>query len=275
MVSRARCHWLIASLIVLCVPASAARAQSDGWTNEVAKRLFEEGVRLGSIERWPDALARFRQSERLVPRASTSYNIANALYRLDRPTEALEELERSEYLVDPADAALQERRAELRVLARAEVAEIRLRLKPPDAVLFADGILVPGESSLRSLRFDPGRHALRLTKDGYAPHEEILVLRPGARIDKSVVLEPVHEAAPIPPMAPTQLSSVGQAPPPGQPSEQRRFVKSPGFWVLIGVVAAAGIGAGVAIAVTRNDDSPECGTTGACAAAPTRAAFSF
>ena len=34
---------------------------------------------------------------------------------------------------------------------------------------------------------------------------------------------------------------------------------------MIGVIAAAGIGAGVAVAVTRSDGSPACGTTGTCA----------
>jgi len=35
--------------------------------------------------------------------------------------------------------------------------------------------------------------------------------------------------------------------------------------VMIGVIAAAGIGAGVAVAVLRKDDAPSCGTTGDCA----------
>ena len=269
----ARLRWLLVSLLFLGLPLSTADAQSDVWTNEVAKRLFDEGVRLASAGRWPDALDRFRHSARLVPRASTSYNIANALYRLDRPTEALEELDNSKDLVDPTDRPVWQRRDQLRALAKAQIAVVRLRLKPPNARLFLDGVIVPGAGTPRMLRLDPGRYALRLTGQGYAPYEETLVLRPGARTNKSLALEPIHHVEPIPAVTPTPLSSM--APPPQEPSEPRRFVKSPGFWALIGVVAAAGIGAGVAVAVIRNNDSPECGTTGACATALSSTAFSF
>lgn len=48
-------------------------------------------------------------------------------------------------------------------------------------------------------------------------------------------------------------------------NDRKRFVKRPGFWVLIGVVAAAGIGTGVGLALRRNNDAPQCGTTGDCA----------
>ena len=275
MVRFARPRWLLVSLLFLGLPLSAADAQSDGWTNEVAKRLFDEGVRLASAGRWPDALDRFRHSARLVPRASTSYNIANALYRLDRPTEAIKELDESKDLVDPTDRAVWQRRDQLRSLAKAQLAVVRLRLKPPNAKLFLDGVIVPGAGSPRMLRLDPGRYALRLTEEGYAPREETLVLRPGARTNRSLVLEPIHDAEPMPAVVPTPLSSLEEVPPPQEPSEQRRFVKSPGFWALIGVLAAAGIGAGVAVIVVRSNDSPECGTTGACATALSSGAFSF
>jgi len=34
---------------------------------------------------------------------------------------------------------------------------------------------------------------------------------------------------------------------------------------MLAVVAAAGVGAGVAVALTPKDDAPSCGTTGTCA----------
>lgn len=259
----------------MCLPLSVADAQSNGWTNEVAKRLFDEGVRLASAGRWTDALDRFRQSQRLVPRASTSYNIANALYRLEQPTEAIEELNESARIVDPADRALRQRRDTLQTLAQAQVAEVRLRLEPATAKLFVDGVIVPGFGSPRRLRLDPGRRALRMTEEGYAPYEETLVLKPGARASRSLMLEPIHHVEPDAPASPTQPSTLEPALPPREPSERRRFVKSPGFWALIGVLAAAGVGAGVAAAVLRNDDSPDCGTTGACARAVSQASLSF
>ena len=56
------------------------------------------------------------------------------------------------------------------------------------------------------------------------------------------------------------------SPAPAKPVDDRtRFVKRPGFWVMIGAVVVVGVGTGVAVALTRKDDAPECGTTGSCA----------
>ncbi|MEM7434214.1 MAG: hypothetical protein AAF436_03610 [Myxococcota bacterium] len=273
MVSRATRSVLVAGLAIWFGHVSVVSAQSDEWTNEVAKRLFEEGVRLASAGRWSAALDRFERSSSLVPRASTSYNIANALYRLDRPTEAMAELDSSGHLFDPEDRSLLARRDELRTLLRSQVAEVRLRLSPHDASLIVDEQEVSTLGTRRLLRLDPGRHSLRLTRTGYASFEESLVVIAGDRISRSLTLEPVHD--PLPPSPSAALTPTLPAQAADPPDDRRRFVKRPGFWVLIGVVVAAGVGAGVAIALTRKDDSPECGTTGACATAPSRAAISF
>jgi hypothetical protein len=42
-------------------------------------------------------------------------------------------------------------------------------------------------------------------------------------------------------------------------------VKRPGFWVMIGAIVVVGVGTGVAVAMVRRDDAPQCGTTGDCA----------
>ena len=34
---------------------------------------------------------------------------------------------------------------------------------------------------------------------------------------------------------------------------------------MIGAIVLVGVGAGVAVALTRKDDAPQCGTTGNCA----------
>ena len=47
--------------------------------------------------------------------------------------------------------------------------------------------------------------------------------------------------------------------------EGDRFVKRPGFWVMIGAIVVVGVGTGVAVAMVRRDDAPQCGTTGDCA----------
>ena len=239
---------------------SAACAQESAEAEAEAKRLFRKGLALGEANRWADALLVFRRSAVLVPRASTSYNIANALYRLDRPIEGLQELDRYEKFPDVRYNYAAEQRGEaLRDLLEAAVAEVKLTVRPPDARLFVDGTLLPGEGVGRRLRLNPGAHALRLTHDAHHSAFRELELEAGGRESLAIALEPLAAAAP--PAIGVSATSVTVS----QEPRDDRFVKRPGFWVMIGAIVLVGVGAGVAVALTRRDDSPQCGTTGDCA----------
>jgi hypothetical protein len=67
----------------------------------------------------------------------------------------------------------------------------------------------------------------------------------------------VSAAIPIPPPS---ISTADAA-----QDDRKPFVKRPGFWVMIGAIVVVGVGTGVAVALLRKDDAPECGTTGTCA----------
>ena len=94
MVTRSNiwCCAVAALSLAVLSPAEAQADERDPY--EQARTLFVEGVELAKVERWAEALAAFQRSSDLVARPSTSYNIANALYRLDKPVEALAELVR-------------------------------------------------------------------------------------------------------------------------------------------------------------------------------------
>jgi hypothetical protein len=243
--------------------ASTATAQEDkAGDPQQARRLFEEGVALAESQRWAEALSAFRRSAELVPRASTSFNIANALYRLDRPADALVELDRYGELPEvQRDYAALRREAALRALVEDAVAEVRLAITPSAAEVFVDGRLSTATGFERLIHLNPGTHSIRIAQDGYVATLRALHVGRGSREAFTIALRP---------RTPPSSGSLAVLPPTSSASEaaaddRKPFVKRPGFWVMIGAIVVVGVGAGVAVALTRKDDAPQCGTTGNCA----------
>jgi hypothetical protein len=273
--SRTRLALLLAATAAVAATMPWPASAQDPAIRAEARASFEEGITLAEADRWAEALAAFRRSASLVPRPSTSYNIANALYRLDRPVEALAELDEYDRMPEVrSDPAARNRGATLRTFIRDAVGEIRLTVTPGYAKLFVDGRPSVLEGRERSLFLDPGSHSIRVTLEGYEPHHQELRVERGSRQAHTIELDPQPAPAAIAAAPSLSVSSSTLAvssdevplstPEPTQ-DDRKRFVKRPGFWVMIGVIAAAGIGAGVAVALLRKDDAPSCGTTGDCA----------
>ena len=248
-----------------------ASAQEAASAQKQARQLFEEGLALAESERWAEALSAFRRSKALTPRGSTSYNVANALYRLDRPVQGLAELDAYDEMPGVRnDAAALERGAALRDLLEAAVAEVRLAITPDQTEVFTDGRLSKETGAVRRLRLNPGTHSIRVALEGYETFRRDVEVERGTRQVFTVALRPLTPAAspqlalaaPEVGLASTQIDLGPSA---AAEDDRQRFVKRPGFWVMIAVIAAAGIGTGVAVALLRKDDSPQCGTTGDCA----------
>jgi hypothetical protein len=263
--------WLALALVLGPLSSSPAYAAEPDPRAE-ARALFQEGVALAEADRWAEALDAFRRSNDLVARPSTSYNIANALYRLDRPVDALAELDEHDRMPEVlTNPNAQARSGELRTLVGTAIAEIELSVSPASAKVFIDGWPTSLDGARRTLRLNPGSHFVQVTRDGYHPQRQEVRVRRGGRQSLRIALEPIEPAAVTEAPNPLPAASVGisQVTPASDPTstadDRKPFVKRPGFWVLIGVVSAAAIGAGVAVAVTRRDDAPACGTTGDCA----------
>jgi hypothetical protein len=262
--------WL-ALIASVATPIHVA-AQSEQLLAQ-AQKEFSDGLAFAEAGRWGEALSAFRRSRALVPRASTSYNIANALYRLDRPVEALAELDAYDRMPGVwNDPTARERGDKLRGLLDDIVAEVRLTVIPSTAAVFIDGRPSSPQGRERVLLLDPGTHSLRVTQQGYETHRQEIDMERGGQATLRVELEErVPGTATRSPVSlgpsTIALSSGGSDTPAPKPADddRDRFVKSPGFWAMIGAIAAVGIGVGVGVAVSRKDDSPSCGTTGDCA----------
>jgi len=256
--------------------APAAYAQSPatgkGSSSEQARRLFKEGIALAKSEQWAEALWAFRQSRDLVPRPSTSYNIANAFYRLDRPVEGLAELD--SYDAMPAvrsNQTARKRGAALRELLQEVVAEAQVAITPADAEVYVDDRRAKSSGAERVIRLNPGPHTLRFSREGYEPTTKDVQAERGSRKTYAIALRPLTPAPMSATLPATQLpgtvnpGEMGSAPAAPPADEKKPFVKRPGFWGMISAIIVVGAGVGVAVALTRKDDSPQCGTTGTCA----------
>lgn len=241
---------------------SFAQANESRAQQQEARRLFERGLYLARSERWADALVEFRKSAELVPRASTSYNIANALYRLDRPADGLRELDRHHAMAEASgdDEALR-READLRVLLVSSVAEVRFAITPTDGRLFVDDRAFSLSGFERLVRLNPGTHSVRVVREGYVSAVRELQVKAGTREYYAISLERVA----APEAEPWAVSTTGFSNTETAEDDRKPFVKRPGFWVMMGAIVVVGVGTGVAVALTRKDDAPECGTTGSCA----------
>lgn len=271
-----RSLFFVSMLAIACFISTArmlptAAAQDRQSPQYEARDLFQDGVTLAKTERWAEALWAFRRSAELVPRPSTSYNIANALYRLDRPVEGLAELGQYESMSDVLNnPAARKRGAKLRTLLERAVAEVRLAITPGDAEVFVNDRPTKGTGSERRIRLNSGHHSLRIAHDQYETSTRELDLERGSRKAYTIALHPLTPlATPAIELAPSSVAidgtELGGAPPEPAPDDRKRFVKRPGFWVMIGVIAAAGVATGLAVGLTRRDDAPPCGTTGTCA----------
>lgn len=266
---------MVCLCVACCVAVGSfqleASAQDLGSNREQARRLFAEGVALSQSERWAEALSAFQRSNALVPRASTSYNVANALYRLDRPVEGLAELDAYDEMPGVGnDTAARDRGTALRDLLEAAVAEVRLAITPAETEVFTDGRLSKETGAVRRLRLNPGTHSIRVAQEGYETFRQEVELERGSRRAYTVALKPLSAvASPRLALAVSEVelgtTQIDFGSSEVVEDDRERFVKRPGFWVMIAFIAAAGIGTGVAVALLRKDDSPQCGTTGDCA----------
>lgn len=236
----------------LCI-ALALAGQSD----DDARRFFDEGVAMAREERWDEALAKFEASRAIRERPSTLFNIGTALLRLKRPVGAAATFTRFIEI----EAAEDRRDAARKLLDEAEASVVRasIALEPPEAMLTVDGRAVAANGPVHRLTLDPGTRTFEARADGYEPKREVLILEPGARIERTLALLPLDAAAvPEPPIA----APLAPPPPIAAPEPATGSIfESPWFWVVAGVVVvAASVGVGVGIAASGPD--PSGGTTG-------------
>jgi len=166
--------WLARGLVLAALFAAAATAHADR-AREAAARHFEEGTRLYAAGSYREAIDEFEAANAIEEAPANLFNIARCYEKLAELRTALQLFER--YLEDPdaPDRALVERRvADLRALP----VELFVSTAPAGARLWIDGR--PDAETERTpavVRLRPGRHQVRVERDGYRPVERAVELR--------------------------------------------------------------------------------------------------
>lgn len=160
---------LVAALLLAAPPVRA-----DGAMEEAA-RHFEEGTRLYAAGSYREAIDEFEAANAIAPAPANLFNLARCYERLAELRMALEHFER--YLSDPdaPDRALVERRvADLRAMP----VELFVSSAPAGARVLVDGRGEPEPDRTPSvIRLRPGRHIVRVERDGTLAAERTVDLR--------------------------------------------------------------------------------------------------
>ncbi|MEC7522431.1 MAG: PEGA domain-containing protein [Myxococcota bacterium] len=204
----------------------------DDATFERARGLYEEGLTHVDAGRWADALERFEASYRLSGIAAALFNAATTLRSMGRHRDARDAFDQLLADHDDLDAGLREQAVARRHEEAGRVALILLSglSDAPDARILLDGLAVEVEArDPAELETDPGRHAVRVEREGFESWREEVTLTDGERTRLRVDLRAIETAAPI------IVAEEGEA-----------IHESPVFWTIVGVVLA-GVGVGLGI----------------------------
>ncbi len=163
--------FLCSFAVLSSIFAGRLAAQDDQY-----RRLADLATTAMGEHRLDDALAVFREMHAMLPSARTLWSLGRVHYERGEYVLAIGYLD--EALVDPrrplsADALVEA--TALRDRARALTGEVQILVTPSDATVLVDDV----ETSARTLRLDPGAHAIRFERSGYEPGARRVEIRGG------------------------------------------------------------------------------------------------
>lgn len=176
-----------AALLLAVVLALPLAAHADVPVDEA---LHERAVEAYGAHRYEEAVELWREALAASPRWKYAYNAANTLYEDRRFAQAWELVLRAEELGVPATH--RERQLELRARVSGGLllthAWIALTTDPPDA-----GVTLDGEpwAAPRERWTTATATRVRVSREGYAPKEQVWAHPPGQRHELQVRLEPL------------------------------------------------------------------------------------
>lgn len=153
--TRTTCAIALATAIACSAAGASAQSDPTGVVppqeapvpNEEARAEFEKGLEALRNDRWPEAERHFRRSLELVPRPSTTYDLAYVLFRQGRPKESLALLEALERDRSPEAEHYREFAAKLLPQVRADLEPDHPRVAPAAPVTVPPVVPPPPASS--------------------------------------------------------------------------------------------------------------------------------
>lgn len=217
-----------------------------------ARKLFEQGLKLYKKRKYKDAINSFVAADRLFPNPVLSFNMARAYDDLGDRAGALRFYRT--YLRQSPDAA-DKKEVEVRIgdlenaLRATGVQQVTIFSEPDAATVTLDD--QPVGVTPWTGEIYPGKHRLKLSRDGFLDSSTEFELSAVRAIDVKLTLEPTPTAPPPkPPPAPTPRALAAPAPEP----EQRGGVQ-PLTIAFLGVGTLSLAGAGVFELMRRSSEN--------------------
>ncbi|MBW2523101.1 MAG: PEGA domain-containing protein [Deltaproteobacteria bacterium] len=250
----------------LLSPGAAAgpatgEAAAEVVISDEARQHFQRGVELLEASDGPhhqQAYEAFRAAYRASPSPKILSNLGLCAMALERDGEAIESFQR--YLaevpgIDPRERAKLER--DLQTL-EAGVAPLQLQVQPAGATVLDERL--EGDGTVATNRYGPlegplrigiraGLHRIVVELEGHEPATWQVEAKPGEPLQRTIELAKKPAVAPPPakpeppPPQPKPKPAPFTPPPPVPPPANGG--PSTGFWVMLGVTGALGVGAGV------------------------------
>jgi len=221
----------------------SAAAQSSTAALE-AKSLFEQGVAQSEQAHWAEAAELFERSCRLVERPATVLNLVFVYEQLDDPIALVRSVQRLIAITDP-ERHLAERKRALEAEARAypRIAQLRLALSPPEAVLTVDRGPPLHARDPHVVLLSEGEHVLTVVAPGYLPVSHTVRASAGTSAELTLQLARSDDTSATLPLAlklPTPPETLAPAAPPAARGQRRaaRVLGALGAGVWLGGLAS-------------------------------------
>src|SRR5688500_13272545 len=174
-------------VLLLCAAIVPSSARADEASE--AQLQYELGVELYRQRRFTEALERFLASNRLVPNANVTFNIAQTYRLIERPIEAYNWYE-SNLVEFELDAERRRQGVTARDALQSQVAIVEVTTTPPGAQIFVDRVdLGAIGRSPRRVAMAAGDHRLVARLEGFREASTPITARPGEIVPAALALE--------------------------------------------------------------------------------------
>lgn len=179
-------RWLI---LAACIAAAPSRADDKPWTVGVteerkteANRFLDEGNARFLEKDYPGALDSYRKAIAAWDHPAIRFNIVRCLIQLERPVEAVENLELAlKYGSAPLEDAVYREAIGYQTLLAKQIGNITISCTQPGVAVSLDGRPLPACPLEQTQRVGIGHHQVVATRDGFVPVTKDVVIVGGDR----------------------------------------------------------------------------------------------
>lgn len=219
---------------------TTAKEMDEAAKKKAAGKLYGEGNKLFKEEKWPEAIAKFKEADAMWPGTAPKWKIAEATDKLGNAAETVAAYKA--FLASSPDDKYADRvevaNKRIAELEATMPAKLTVSVTPPDAPNLS--VSVDGEKLAGSeLELKAGEHTVIVTADGFQPKTEVVNMKGNETRDVQIALVPVAKPAPPPP--PKEVPK----PQPQEEPEERSNIPA---YVTLGI-AGAGIVLGTVFGV--------------------------